>query len=448
MDVTILDVIEGFFGEHPKPGDATKLSREQIVDFGERAVESANAQPMEFNSMGAEIASDSDAYNPVYPGGFLSSWWSSKTMTRELRSTLLYHPQIIVNDRIADFFGLQRINDLPELRPRKIRLPDGHKATGERGPRLWAGSTTYAGRKDDLNFIREWLDGELQDLAIMAPLLRSGAVITRSQWPIILENNQSMLSSSRHDVSSANMVGVAQRLTDQDSVGITAWDNIRGARVRGSWERGPEDKWSWQPEFYYLAKCLAYAYATGSTYIPGNTPDLLLLRNKIKEVAAKLPVQITDTMSGDGATTLLSEVGKLVLPDVDVDMKTLVKIREDNDSFEDWRRFLRGLERDSRGLTHNEIKEMIAGETSSLILQTKNYKANSGLKDKFVGGAVEVGINVGPALGLAATTGGPLGAALLPPLLTGVMSWVWAGVRPRNFPPDRYRVVATLTARK
>ena len=43
--VTVLDVVEGFFGELPRKDSVRALSRKQIEELGARAMESASVTP-------------------------------------------------------------------------------------------------------------------------------------------------------------------------------------------------------------------------------------------------------------------------------------------------------------------------------------------------------------------------------------------------------------------
>lgn len=270
-EVTVLDVIEGYFGELPPPGAAHKLSRREIEELGDRIVESAEAHP---------AFSDHDT-SPIYAGGFLAHWWSHPTFRKELSLSLLYQPRVLVHDTLADYFGLRRLDDLPELHPVRGYFASGDLVISNGGPRLWAANLTYAGEKESLDRVRETIDSNIQNIITLKPLLQSGAVVARPQWPVIIGNMQALLSSSRHDVQSDVMVEFARRSASV-SLGLTQWDNLRGARVTPNGGIHPSDeRWSWQPEFFYLAKSLAFADAAGGIYVPGNDSDLGLLKAKL-----------------------------------------------------------------------------------------------------------------------------------------------------------------------
>lgn len=215
----------------------------------------------------------------VYPGGWLAGNWHEQLFRGELTLALLYYPALLVHDPLADFF-FRDYGSLPptrELRERRNRM------TISGGPAVWGQAVSYEGMRSNPDAVLDYLVKVITFLVDAAPLLRSSALITRSQWPTILDRSQALMTSVRNDVRSREMQSaVAGAAAAGDPV--PTWDNIRGLNVLPvGGLRASDEPWQWQHEFFYLAKTLAVADAVGATYAPPTNGDLAVLRVKVAQ---------------------------------------------------------------------------------------------------------------------------------------------------------------------
>jgi len=266
--VTVLDVLEGFFGGIPDEAAVRALDQHDIEELGDLAVQSAAAQATAQVPKGA-----------VYPGGWLAGNWHEQLFRGELTLALLYYSALLVHDPLADFF-FRDYGSLPptrELRERRNRM------TISGGPAVWGQAVSYEGMRSNPDAVLDYLVKVITFLVDAAPLLRSSALITRSQWPTILDRSQALMTSVRNDVRSREMQSaVAGAAAAGDPV--PTWDNIRGLNVLPvGGLRASDEPWQWQHEFFYLAKTLAVADAVGATYAPPTNGDLAVLRVKVAQ---------------------------------------------------------------------------------------------------------------------------------------------------------------------
>jgi len=355
----------------------------------------------------------------------------------DLYSALLYQPRILVHDPLADYFGLTDLNILPELHSIRGKFANGDSAVITGGPRLWASGMTYAGQRENLTRARTVVDQMLQRLMELAPLVRSGVVVTRSQWPSIIGRKEAILTSSRHDVRDPVMLDAVRQ---PGGLAAPSWDNLRGMKVTPSGGTNPVDEpWTWQPEFYYLAKTLAFADDIGAVYAPIETSDRRLLKAKIEAMGPKFP-----RLASGPSDRLLREVGSFLVPDFDLDPKDLVAIRQSEPAFEDWRSLIRDLERESNGLDEADLRQLIADRVGPLVdAVVKATSRSQALKDGARGALAEVVIEAGVGAGVAAVTASdPLVGASAG--LVGVARWLWTAFGPPASFDDRRRVVAAM----
>jgi len=407
--VTILDVIEGFFGELPDPTSIRMLSRQEIENFGELVVESASAsagQPCD------------DA--PIYPGGWLSSYWGEQAFRGDLNLALLYQPRLLVHEPLADFFFAE-VDRIPKMQP--LRALRGG-ITLEHGPRAWARPTLYVDMKDDLESVRGHLSRTIGYLAELAPLLRSGVIVARAQWPTILEREQAIMTSARHDVRSVEMVAVAEAAAE--SGGLHRWDNLRGANVTISGGFVPADRpWQWQPEFFYLAKTLAIADAAGAIYAPSTEDELRLLRTKSRQLGAvagqeRLPVEV------------LREISRVLLPDMQLDATTAVAMRLSAEGFDDWRRSLRALQRQVGGATEVDLRQQVEDVLIPQVREVERAISRSTVMRNALQEGAATAVITGAVGAISSSQGGQgMGPVGLAGLGSGVLQWLWNAYRPR-----------------
>ncbi len=329
------------------------------------------------------------------------------------RSALLRQPHR------ADFF----FRDWDAIPPTRVL----HAADGgmeiTTGPGLWAKAAAYESMKDDLEAVRGQLAVMIEYLLELAPLLRSEVLVARAQWPTIVARKQMLLASVRHDVRSAAMRDVAATAASSGDP-LPSWDNIRGLNVTPSVGlRRSDEPWKWQNEYFYLAKTLAVADAAGGVYAPGSDSELALLRAKA--------LQIKGQFDARQPLELLREVARVLLPDLQLDAKTAVALRESEDAFDDWRRQLRALARTSSADGPEELRERVEDELIPAVRRVEAAVSRSAALKKALKEQSAATIITG-GLTLAAT---PLTGAH--PLVVGgvaagggVLQWLWKAYRP------------------
>lgn len=406
--ITVLDVLEGFFGAVPNEAAVRGLNQRELEELGGLVVQSA-----------AVTAAAPVPVGTVYPGGWLAGNWHEQMSRGDLTLALLYYPRLLVHDPLADFF----FRDFDLLPPtRHLRERHG-RMTISAGPAMWAQAGAYDGMRGNLEAVRGYLARVINFLVDVAPLLRSSVLVTRSQWPTMLHRSEALMTSVRHDVRSSQMqAAVANAQVAGDPV--PSWDTIRGLNVEpSSGLRDSDEPWRFQHEFFYLGKTLAVADAAGATYVPPTASELKLLRVKADQAGRAVLV-------GRQPLEMLAEVARVLVPDFQLDARTAVAMRNSEDAFDDWHRELRSLARGPEGPVEElreRVEDALLPQVRRVRLATdRSATMRQALKDTtattVISGAVAAG-----AAGLAG--GKPLigGAAAA---VSGVLQWAWKAYRP------------------
>lgn len=158
--VTVLDVLEGFFGGTPDEAAVRALDQHEIEELGDLAVQSAAAQAAAQVPKGA-----------VYPGGWLAGNWHEQPFRGELSLALLYYPALLVHDPLADFF----FRDYGSLPPTRELREKRNRMTISGGPAMWGQAVAYEGMRSNLDAVRDHLVKVIAFLVDAAPLLRCSA---------------------------------------------------------------------------------------------------------------------------------------------------------------------------------------------------------------------------------------------------------------------------------
>lgn len=188
--ITPLDLLENFFGESPSEDAVMRMSPEAFEDLRDRVSE-----------FGAAIAFSPAPEAATYCGGWLGGNWHQQIWRGDLSLSLLYYPRLLVHDPLAEYF-FDDWKQIPEFRP--LRAIDGSMSLSA-GPEMWARQGTYDSFGGDIDAARHSLASLVRSLTAIAPLLRTGVVVTRPQWPVILKRMQSLTTSVRHDVRDQGM---------------------------------------------------------------------------------------------------------------------------------------------------------------------------------------------------------------------------------------------------
>lgn len=406
--ITPLDVLRNFFGELPGDQALASLTIPMMEELGELLVQSAEAQ-----------ASDPVPAGTYYPGGWLGAGWNEPIFSTDLHLALLYYPRLLLHDPLSGYF-FNRFNDLPKMRDIRVINPltRAQMATTYTGPDVFAQHGVYFTQRSDPATALDWFRRLIRNVLAFAPLIDNGILILRPQWPTILTRQQSIMTSVRHDVRSDQM----QSAANSNPSGLTRWDNIRGGKVsvNGSVPHPADAPWVNQDEFFYLAKTLAVADEAGATYVPSTDEDFALLRAKAVTSASHLKGLQQQP------TKLLEEVARLVVPDLTLDPKTTVRVRQDEESFDSWRRELSALARDSR----DDDEETLAGRVDDMLIPRirdiqRSIARSKPLRDNMVPDGAIIAVSAGVGF----LTGGPAGAAL--GAAPGVAGWLFkAYLRP------------------
>lgn len=388
---TPLVVLRNHFGELPSREDVAALSLDQIEELGELLVMSANASVHE--DIGNEI---------YYAGGWLGSGWHEPVFKQELLHALLYYPRVLVHDPLADFFsgGVARLPEYQDYRstdrpPLRIQ------------PLLGDASPVFEHVKDQPENAARRLSTLIANMVAVAPLIDAGILILRSQWPTLLQRLHPVQTSVRQNLRTPAMVDSAE-----EASGLypppTLWDNRRGMNVVPPNGVYPADRHLlYQQDFFYLAKTLAIADQSSARYVPQTEADYRLLA----AYAERLPEKTRNLERPPGR--VLEEVSRLVVPSMSLDAKKMVSLRQDEESFEDWRLSLRNLARAGAEDNDNDLAQRVEEE-----LKPRIHTINRNLsRRKTVGDIVPNGIDVAVSAGI----GG--GGAV--PGLSGALKWLY-----------------------
>lgn len=415
--VTSLDVLDDFFGGLPDADVAESLTAAQVDDLGTRV--NAAAQKLSRMKPSAEPIGDL-----IYPGGWLGNGWQHEGFRRELNCALLYQPRLLVHDPLAEYF-FSDFSILPE-----VTLKGSNGIQMIHGAKLWANSGRHVNREGDINAIRADLKAIFSTLGHFEPLIRSGIVVMRSQFPVLGRERYALDSSVRNDLRSDSMVELVAR---QEGVPLPRWDNIRGlhASPPGGLQNTADPK-RWRPEFYYLAKTLLFSGSLGARYAPASANELALLQAK------------SATFSREGQASapsrpLIEEVLHQVAPDLTLDPGTAVKVRASEEAFNSWRIELRELQRASAGLSDEEIPQLVSDRMQPRIDEVRKAVSKSDVLKR------NAQKNLGLALiaGISAIPGGP-GAAALAAATTGVGGSLMDMYGPRHLDGSKPVIAALL----
>lgn len=184
-----------------------------------------------------------------------------------------------------------------------------------------------------------------------------------------------------------------------------------------------DERWAHQHESFFLAKTLAVADAAAAMYVPQTPGELSVLRSKGRQLK----------VASEVGFDLLPEVHRFLLPDVDLSIRGAVRMRQSEESFEDWRRLMRSLSRDARSDTPEELEQRVADTLGPVVERVhKQLSIGSRAKISLKDAPVTIAINATvPTAASLVATGSP-GLALATAPVSGVLSWLWKMYRSPN----------------
>lgn len=406
---TPIEVLRNYFGEIPGERVLASLTITEMEELGQLLVQSAEAS-----------ISDPVPSGTYYPGGWLGTGWNEPIFTPDLHVALLYYPRLLVHDPLSGYF-FDRFNDLPKMKEIRVvnHTSRSHIAAIYSGPDVFARHAVYLTDKSDPARALHRFTRLIRTVVSFAPLIDSGILILRPQWPTILNRREALMSSVRHDVRSPEM----QAAAESDPAGVSRWDNIRGGKLTaGTGVPHPADApWQNQDEFFYLAKTLAVADQAGATYVPPTDADFEMVRAKATTGASRIKG------IEQQPTKLLEEVARLVVPQLKIDPKTTIRIRQDDESFDSWRRELSLLARDSK----NDDAEALVGRIDDVLIPrirdlNRSLKRSRPLQDNLIPDGAAIAISAG--IGFVASGLAGAAAAAVP----GVVGWLFKAYQRPN----------------
>ncbi len=377
----------------------------------------------------------------LYSGGWIAGNLEGVEPRQYLFTSLIYAPSVIIHDHIAEWFypGRDALHS-----PAPIPARHGQMMIQGAEPQLLRGNGFYVFRQDPARS-REYLARVVPTMAVLAPLIRSRAVIPVPHLQITRSRQDAILAAVRHDVQSEEFV---QLVANPIDVAPPRSDQIRGMDVlpEGGVATGHEMRAVGQNPSYFLNKTLAIADATDSLYVPPAATDAVLFDYRLRLLARDLASKKIDLQVAAGLTTAnLPFLGSL-------DPATLVSIRQDETAFADWRRELRTVGRQLQNTPADgpefarEAGEVLSDALMPRVHEIERAVARSAvMKDAAKDSAAELAIGAASAVGAGLATGDPIiSSAIVGGLgLSAVARWVYGSVF-RGAPSGTKGVLATL----
>jgi hypothetical protein len=407
--------------------------------------------PVDLQDLADAVKTFYDSWSPpppkdlrMYAGGWIAGNFIAPEALKYLLTTLVYYPETIFHDPIADWFFPHRD---------RLLAPDGIWSRGRKmqingaEPVMIRGNGYYSFAADPER-TRQYLKLVAPTIRRLAPLIQAGIVIPVPQWWIVRERQRQILTAVRHDVRDPRFVEAARNPIDEPA---PRGDNIRGLGVTptNGWEPGEEARGDSQDAAYFLNKTLAIAEATSSLYVPPAATDAHLLETRGVQVQKELRRKGVELRL---APALISAE----LPFLgEVDPDTILAIRRDEPSFADWRAELRNAVRAIGATTTSgeafeaEAKEVLqdallpkAREVARTIRSSAAIRG--AVKDRFV----DVGLGTASLVVTAGVAHQPFDTAALAALgVSGVAHWFLSPLL-RESPSGTKAVLAALVKRQ
>jgi hypothetical protein len=427
--MTIVDVLENTIGE---------LTAERVQQLTPQGLDTVADVVNEFyGKWTAPPLADGELR--LYSGGWIAGNIEGVEPRQYLFTSLVYAPTVIIHDHIAEWFYPHR-NALrsPPLLPAR----HGQMMIQGAEPSLLQGNGFYVFRSEPERS-REYLARVIPTMGLLAPLIRSGAVMPVPHLRIMRSGQDAILSAVRHDVQSTEF---AQLVANPADVAPPRSDQIRGMDVvpGGGIVAGHEMRAIGQNASYFLNKTLAIADATGSLYVPPAATDAALFDYRIRLLAQDLASRSIDLqVAASLATADLPFLGGL-------DPATLVAIRQDEAAFADWRAELRTIGRLIQSTPSDgpafarEANEVLSDALMPRVHEIEKAVARSTVMKKAAkDSGVQLGIGAASAVGAAAITGDPVASGIAGIGLSSVARWVYSSVF-RSGPSGTRGILATL----
>jgi len=430
--VTILDVLDNALGE---------LSANRVAALGTAELaDLADAVDAFYNAwQSPELGGDELRF---YSGGWIAGNFESEDARQYLYTSLLYAPNVIIHDPVAEWF----YRDRDRLRsPPAIRAASGGMQVQGAEPTLLEGSGYHAFR-DEPERSRIFLTQTISALAALAPLIRVGIVVPIPQWQLVRQREEAILTAVRHDVRDERLAELITGATESPPRS----DHIRGMEVAPDSGVAPADalRAVVQNPSYFLSKTLAIAETTSSRYVPPAAIDAALLEYRIRRLGEELrPRDIELQVVASLTAADLPFLGSLE-PD------TIVAIRRDEAAFDAWRA---GLRTTVRAIESNpsqgdafatEAREVVGDSLIPRAREVKRVVARStAMKAATKEQTVIFAIGAAAVVGAGIVAGTPVAPSLAGLGISAVNRWLYSSLVGHS-PSGTHGILATLVKKR
>lgn len=317
---TIVDVLEGALD-----GD---LSRDAVARLSEADVDELADLVATFYAAWT-LEPPAEGVMRVHLGGWVAQNAAAAPMMPVVNNALLYAHEILVHDQVAAFLYPRR-SSLRALPP--IRDARGPQIAGDQA-HIESTGGWFAQRS--LEGAHSYLGDGVEMLAALAPLIRAGVVLPIPHLQVARERQEGILTATIRTFQDPEFGALVSSPIDE--LPLTR-DDLRGFPVKSPRPKTPFDAalQDFGGAAYYLNRTIAIADAFHASYVPPSATDWALYEHRLGDAIASLPHGL------DLDLRVMAALGRARLPLLDnVDLETMVKIRQGEEAFEDWRRELR-----------------------------------------------------------------------------------------------------------
>lgn len=415
---TIIDVLEGALDGDLTPSAIERLGLKEIAELGE-AVQDF------YDSWTVPEAPEGELR--VHLGGWVAGNTALPGARDLLHTGLLYAHQVLVHDPIAAYFEPKRkaLRGLPPIRHRSgmsLQASQGHlEATG--------GWVNF----ENLEGARSSLVAAVEALAPLGPLIKTGTVIPVPHLRVAIERQDAVETAVRHMIRDESFRTAVENPIDGPAL---CADDAQAFRIVTEPLRSRADvlNQNFGPPAFYLARSVAVADAFGATYLPPSATDWALFEDRLTQLSG-LPLE----RSGKLGLRVVSAVARSRLPLITgLEASAVVRVRRDEEAFEDWRRALRRAVRQiesspsSGAAFETESKEVLGDSLTPMAEEVGRAVRRSAILRDSVHDAK---INLATGVAVAGTAGA-LGAAPPAAIATaagGAFSgWLLRSIFPRR----------------
>lgn len=357
-----LDVIRNFFGEaEPIECERAVMSSSitRLNDFIDEERASLAGTAVE------SIDRAGESY--TYPGGWAANLWHWDNLGQECLNLLLYYPRLVVHDPLAEFC-FEHWDRFPTNKPIRIR----NWAGGDGGsviPLVGPGPHTV-GEWNSLSTAdpfraKSKLAHIVRNILHLRELIDVGILRMVDQFTILLRYEHQLATSVRQELRSDTLTATLEELVEHGEPPLS-WDNVRGMDVTPNWGKiVPQDRpLVHQGRLYYSAKCQVLAHELDAVYSPDFHSDLKLLEAR---VGSALPTNLSNAF--------IRDVSSQILPNFTLTPDAAVKMRLNEDDFEDWRSALMKLRLLTGDLAPDQVRELVQTELQPAIARVQRLQS-------------------------------------------------------------------------